>query len=158
MRALSQKTIVKACLWFAGLSGGDLYTFPGPNLFYIGVSLAHIALGVVAVLAAPFLLRRLRGLSRLSKAGVALLTVGAMDGVVVMVVGGTRPHLDFVYLHSILTFAGVLLLAANWLRSRHWLSSTAPKLTAQCAALFLLAFLAALGARYLRINRWDSST
>ncbi|PYY04312.1 MAG: hypothetical protein DMG64_05035 [Acidobacteria bacterium] len=150
--------MTKACLWFAALSGAYLYAFPGPNLFYISISLAHIALGVVAVLAAPFLIHKLRGLSRLGKAAVALLVLGAIDGVVVMVVGGTRPHLDFVYLHSILSFAGVLLLAVNWLRSRQWFSSAGPKLTAQCASLFLVAVLLALEARHLRLKRWETST
>src|SRR5438067_13663512 len=158
MRFLSQKSITKACLWFAALSGAYLYAFPGPILFYISISLAHIALGVVAVLAAPFLIHKLRGLSRLGKAAVALLVLGAIDGVVVMVVGGTRPHLDFVYLHSILSFAGVLLLAAHWMCSRRWLSPAGPKLTAQCAALFLVGILVTLGAHYLRVQRWDTST
>src|SRR5205823_3735674 len=141
-----------------GPSGAYLYAFPGPNLFYISISLAHIALGVVAVLAAPFLIHKLRGLSRLGKAAVALLVLGAIDGVVVMVVGGTRPHLDFVYFHCILSFAGVLLLAAHWMRSRRWLSPAGPKLTAQCAALFVVGILVTFGAHYLRVQRWDAST
>ena len=158
MRFLSQKSIIKACLWFAALSGGYLYAFPGPNLFYIGLSLAHIALGVIVILAAPFLVRKLRELSSLGKAGVAFLALGAVDGVIVMVVGGTRPHLDYVYLHSILSFVGVLLLVANWLRSREWFSSAGPTLIGQCAALFLVAILLALGARYLRVTQWAAST
>jgi len=158
MRALSQKTIAKAFLWFAALSGAYLYAFPGPNLFYISISLAHIAVGVVAVLVAPFLVRKLRMLSRLAKAGVALLILGAIDGVIVMVVGGSRPQLDFVYLHSILSFAGVLLLLANWLRSRQWFASAAPKLAVQCAGLFLVAGLLTVVVHYSRVQRWAVST
>ena len=158
MRALSQKTIAKAFLWFAALSGAYLYAFPGPNLFYISISLAHIALGVVAVLVAPSLARKLRVLSRLAKAGIALLTLGAIDGVIVMVVGGSRPHIDFVYFHSLLSFAGVLLLLGNWLRSRHLFAPAAPKLAVQCAALFLIVGLMALGAHYWRVKRWAAST
>ncbi|HWY69477.1 MAG TPA: tetratricopeptide repeat protein [Terriglobales bacterium] len=158
MRALSQKTIAKAFLWFAALSGAYLYAFPGPNLFYISISLAHIALGVVAVLAAPFLIRTVRLLSRLARAGVVLLILGAIDGVIVMVVGGSRPHLEFVYLHSILSFAGVLLLLANWLRSKQWFASAAPRLTVQCAVMFLVAALLVVGAHYWRVKRWAAST
>ena len=158
MRALSQKSIAKACLWFTALSGAYLYAFPGPNLFYIGLSLAHIGLGVIAVLVAPFLIRKLQGLAALTKAGVILLVLGALAGVVVMIVGGTRPHLIYVYLHSILSFAGVLLLVAHWLRSREWLSHAPAKLTAQCAALVAVAVLLAWGAHSWRVKRWDAST
>ena len=158
MRAVSQKNIVKACLWFAALSGAYLYAFPGPNLFYIGLSLAHIALGVVTVLVAPFLIRKLRGLTTLAKAGVALLIVGALEGVVVMVVGGTRPHLVYVHIHSILSFAGVLLLAASWLRSKGWFAAAPAKLTAQCVVLFALVVFLGWGAHYLRVKRWETST
>ena len=121
MRALSHKSIAKACLWFTALSGAYLYAFPGPNLFYIGLSLAHIGLGVIAVLIAPFLIRKLQGLAGLTKAGVILLVLGALAGVVVMIVGGTRPHLLYVYLHSILSFAGV---AGSEVHAAHAASKT----------------------------------
>ncbi len=157
MRTFPLQTAAKAFLWFAALSGAYLYAFPGPNLFYIGLSLAHIALGVVAVVAAPWLLRRLHEISPLAKAAIAFLVVGAIAGSVVMVVGGTRPHLVYVYVHAVSSFAGAFLLLVQWLRSKNWLSSATPKLGLQCAVLLIFAILLGWVARYSRTSRWNAS-
>src|SRR5690348_4585502 len=115
MERVSASKLAKSFVWFGALSGIYLYAFPAPNLFYIGLSLAHVALGVVAALAAIVFIGKLKFFSRLVKAGSALLALGAIDGIIIMVVGGTRPHLIYLWLHAILSFAGVLLLLASWL-------------------------------------------
>src|SRR6185437_14045732 len=126
--------LAKYFLWFGALSGIYLYAFPAPNLFYIGLSLAHVGLGVLAIVAAPFVMRKLRGLDRLAKSGIALLVVGVLAGVVIMIVGGTRPHLIYLLVHAIFSFAGGLLLLISWLRANNWLSRVPARLMAQCAA------------------------
>jgi len=141
MARVSPGTLAKYFLWFGALSGIYLYAFPAPNLFYIGLSLAHVGLGVLAIAVAPFLLRRLRGLDRLTKSGIALLVLGVLAGIVIMIVGGTRPHLVYLFLHAIFSFAGVLLLLFSWLRGKNWVSAVPAKLAAQCAALFAIAAL-----------------
>ena len=150
--------LAKYFLWFGALSGIYLYAFPAPNLFYIGLSLAHVALGVLAVVASPWLLRKLRGLSRLAKSGIAFLALGVIAGIIVMVVGGTRPHLVYLYLHGILSFLGVLLLLAAWLRGKSWFAAAPAKLVAQCAVLFAAAILVGWAAHYARVQRWSVST
>jgi tetratricopeptide (TPR) repeat protein len=158
MKAPALTKLAKSFLWFAGMSGAYLYTFPAPNLFYIGLSLAHIGLGAVAVAAAPFLYRKIRGLSGLAKAGVAFIALGAAFGIAIMILGGTRPHSIYLYLHAIFSFAGVLLLLANWLCTKNLLSNAPGKLATQCVLMFAIATLVGWGARNIRIKRWDTST
>ena len=158
MERVSAIKLAKCFLWFGALSGIYLYAFPAPNLFYIGLSLAHVVLGVVAAAAAFFFVRKLNCFSRLVKAGSALLALGAIDGIIVMAVGGTRPHLIYLWLHAILSFAGSLLLLASWFRRRGWFASEPRKLAVQCALLFVVAILLGGAARYSRISRWNAST
>src|SRR5690349_24600066 len=103
MVRVSAINLAKYFLWFGALSAIYLYAFPAPNLFYIGLSLAHVGVGVVALVASVFLLRKLACFSPLVKAGTALILLGALAGVVVMIVGGTRPHLAYLWLHAILS-------------------------------------------------------
>ncbi|HWC16723.1 MAG TPA: tetratricopeptide repeat protein [Terriglobales bacterium] len=158
MERVSAPKLAKYFLWFGALSGIYLYAFPAPNLFYIGLSLAHVGLGVVALVAGLIFIRKLSCFSRLVKAGGALILLGAGAGVVVMAIGGTRPHLFYLWLHAILSFAGVLLLWAGWFRRRGWFANEPGKLAIQCALLFLVAILIGWVARDSRINRWNAST
>ncbi|HEX7962901.1 MAG TPA: multiheme c-type cytochrome, partial [Terriglobales bacterium] len=151
-------TAVKAFLLFGALSGVYLYAFPAPNLFYIGVSLAHVGVGVLAVLAAPFLLKRLRECTLIARVGWALIAIGTLAGLVIMFIGATRPHLIYLYVHLVLSFAGVLLLFAAWLRARGRLSQARPVFAMQVLALFAVAVALSFGARNLRVKRWDAST
>src|SRR5690348_5624123 len=148
MERVSAINLAKYFLWFGALSGIYLYAFPAPNLFYIGCSLAHVGVGVVAAVAAIFFIRKLECFSRLVKAGSALLALGAIDGIIVMAVGGTRPHLVYLWLHATLSFAGALLLLASWFRRRGWFASQPSKLAVQCALLFVVAILIGGAARY----------
>src|SRR5690348_5979056 len=141
MERVSASKLAKSFVWFGALSGIYLYAFPAPNLFYIGLSLAHVGFGVLAIAAAPFVLRKLRGLDRLAKSGIALLVLGVVAGIVIMIVGGTRPHLVYVFLHAALSFAGVLLLLVSWLRGRNWISAVPKKLAAQSVGVFAIAAL-----------------
>ena len=149
---------VRAFLVFGAVSGAYLYAFPAPNLFYIGLSLAHVGAGVLAVLTAPFLLKKLRACSLLVRVGWALIGIGALAGVVLMFIGATRPHLFYLYIHLTLSFAGVLLLIGNWLRTRGAFSSLQPVFAMQVVALFAVAFALSFGARTLRIKGWEAST
>ncbi|HVH86501.1 MAG TPA: tetratricopeptide repeat protein, partial [Terriglobales bacterium] len=158
MERVSVTNLAKFLLWFGTLSGIYLYAFPAPNLFYIGLSLAHVGLGVVAATAAVIFIRRLTCFTRLVKAGATLILLGVLAGVIVMVIGGTRPHLIYLWLHAILSFAGALLLLGSWLRRRGWFSAEPDKLAFQCALLFVAAVVLGWGARYARVNRWNAST
>jgi tetratricopeptide (TPR) repeat protein len=148
----------KIFLCFAAVSGAYLYAFPAPNLFYIGLSLAHVGLGVLALLAAPFLLRKLRRMKRLESAGVGLIALGVVAGIIIMLVGGTRPHLVYVYLHAIFSFAGALLLLISWLRRKNWLPAAPAMVAIEGAGIFILAAVLGWGAHYARAQRWAVST
>jgi tetratricopeptide (TPR) repeat protein len=153
-----KSTAVRAFLFFGAVSGAYLYAFPAPNLFYIGLSLAHVGAGVLAVLAAPFALKKLRACSFLARIGWGLIAIGALAGVVLMFIGATRPHLFYLYIHLTLSFAGVLLLFANWLRTRGTFSNLRPVFAMQLVVLFAVAVALSFGARSLRVRGWEAST
>ena len=158
MVRVSAINVAKYFLWFGALSGIYLYAFPAPNLFYIGLSLAHVGVGVVALAAAVFLVRKLACFSRLVKAGTTLTFLGAFVGVVIMIVGGTRPHLVYLWLHAILSFAGTLLLLAAWLRRQSWFAKTPAQLWIRYACFLALSIFLGWAAHYARVNRWAAST
>src|SRR5262245_66214258 len=70
-----------------------VYIFPAPTLSYIGAVLAHLALGIVAVL---FLMSKLREIftpgSLKRNSGWIMIVVGAAVGVVLMFIGTSRPR------------------------------------------------------------------
>jgi tetratricopeptide (TPR) repeat protein len=151
-------TAVRAFLFFGAISGAYLYAFPAPNLFYIGLSLAHVGVGVLAVLAAPFVVRKLRGCGLLARIGWGLIAVGALAGVVLMFIGATRPHMLYLYIHLTLSFAGVLLLFADWLRSLKVLSPVSRVFAVQVVALLVVSIALSVAARRLRVKSWEAST
>ena len=151
-------TAVRAFLLFGAISGVYLYAFPAPNLFYIGVSLAHVGAGVVAILAAPFLIRKLRDCGLLARIGWGLVAIGALAGAVLIFIGTTRPHLIYLYIHLAFSFTGVLLLFAAWLRSLDVFSPVRRVFAMQVLALFVVAVALSFGARSLRVKRWEAST
>ncbi|HEY6338831.1 MAG TPA: multiheme c-type cytochrome, partial [Candidatus Sulfotelmatobacter sp.] len=104
---------------FLVLSAAYLYAFPQPNLFYAAVVLLHAFAGVLAtILLLSTLLRRLRAGSFSSRAGWLFIAAGAVLGVILIKTGTSRPEWNKLYLHIVISLAGVGLLIAAWLGSR----------------------------------------
>src|ERR1700740_1905529 len=101
------------------VSAAYLYTFPQPNILYAGAVLLHAAGGVLAtVLLIPALFRLLRRGNLLSRIGWILIIVGAVLGLVLIKTGTPRAEWNKLYLHILVSVAGVALLVADWIGRR----------------------------------------
>ncbi len=153
--SFSQFFTGRALSWllpFLVISAGYLYAFPQPTIFYAGVVLLHAFLGVVAaVLLVPALIRILRNGRSLSRAGWLLVAAGAALGLILIKTGTPRAEWNWLYLHIVISLAGIGLLIADQVGQRaRWLVSNPGAsilLTAICLALLAGA---GYGARYVR--------
>ncbi len=142
---------------FLVLSAAYLYAFPQPNVFYAGIVLLHAVAGVVAtVLLLFFLFRLLRDSSVTSRLGWLLLLGGGILGCILIYTGTPRADWNWLYLHIILSLAGVGTLFAERRGERGWLGSGAGAAVIRTA--ICLGVLAALGASawYVRTSRWQN--
>src|SRR5436309_3080634 len=151
----SQRALTRLIV-FLTISAAYLYTFPQTNIFYAAVVLLHALAGVLAaVLLAARLGRLLRQGSVVTRSGWALVAAGALLGAIQVKLGTSRPEWKWLYLHIILSIAGVGLLFADWVGKRGWLAESSR--TAITRVVICLLALAGLGyaARYIRGSRWE---
>ena len=151
----SQRALTRLIV-FLTISAAYLYTFPQTNIFYAAVVLLHALAGVLAaVLLAARLGRLLRQGSVVTRSGWALVAAGALLGAIQVKLGTSRPEWKWLYLHIILSIAGVGLLFADWVGKRGWLAESSR--TAITRVVICLLALAGLGyaARYIRESRWE---
>jgi tetratricopeptide (TPR) repeat protein len=146
---------------FLAISAAYLYTFPQPNILYAGVVLLHALGGVlVAILLIPAFARLMRSGGLSSRVGWLLIAAGAVLGLILIKTGTPRTEWNKLYLHIVISVAGVGLLVAGWLGSRDS-SDPAPLASRMAAgavrAAICLAILAgvAYGARYTR-ESWQT--
>jgi Flp pilus assembly protein TadD len=143
------------------ISAAYLYTFPQANVFYAGVVLLHAVGGVfAAVLLIPSFLRLVRQGSLSSRAGWLLVATGAIVGLILIKTGTPRTEWNKLYVHILVSIAGVGLLVAGWIgsRSSSEIGPLGSRLTASAIRVVVcLAVLAAIGygARYIR-GSWQS--
>ena len=146
---------------FLAISAAYLYTFPQPNILYAGVVLLHAA-G-----------RRARGDSSgsafcspaptgsfSSRAGWLLIAAGAVVGLILIKTGTPRTEWNKLYLHIVISLAGVGLLVAGWLGRRgssERRQSRSRMAAGAVRAAICLALLAGIGygARYVR-ESWQT--
>src|SRR5450631_1578106 len=141
---------------FLVLSAAYLYTLPQPNILYAGVVLLHALGGVlVAILLVPVFVRLMRTGSFSSKLGWLLIAAGAILGLILIKTGTPRTEWNKLYLHIVISLAGVGLLIAGWLGQRGPRESSLGAAVVRGAVC--LAMLAGIGygARYLR-ESWQT--
>jgi Flp pilus assembly protein TadD len=146
---------------FLSLSAAYLYTFPQANIFYAAIVLLHAAGGVLAVIfLVPLLYRLLRSGPLAARAGWLLMAAGATVGLILLKTGTSRTEWNKLYLHIVLSLAGVGLLIAGRLSVRA--SSEAQPVGSRLAAgairvVICLLVLAGVGygARYIR-ESWQT--
>src|SRR5450631_2324234 len=141
---------------FLVLSAAYLYTFPQPNILYAGVVLLHALGGVlVAILLVPVFVRLMRTGSFSSKLGWLLIAAGAILGLILIKTGTPRTEWNKLYLHIVISLAGVGLLIAGWLGQRGPRESSLGAAVVRGAVC--LAMLAGIGygARYVR-ESWQT--
>src|SRR6184192_108517 len=145
-----------ALLVFLVVSATYLYTFPQPNIFYAVIVLLHATTGVVAaVMLAIFFFRLLRNGSFAARAGWVLLAAGAVIGIVLIKTGTPRVEWNWLYVHILLSLAGVGILFADWAGNRGWLGIGAARAVLRLAICLLALAGLGYGARYVRESRWQ---
>ncbi len=150
----SRSFVARALSWLLALlvvSAVYLYTFPQPNILYAGVVLLHALGGVfAAILLIPAFLRLLRTGSIVSRIGWLLFAAGAILGLILIKTGTPRSEWNRLYLHIVISAAGVGLLLASWLGSRGWLGAGAGSVALRTALCLLAVAGIGYGARYVR--------
>src|SRR5258706_8637687 len=87
-----------------------LAAFATPSLFYFANVALHVLLGIVlAVVAMRRAVRARDALSRMGWSAAILLGAGTLSGLVVTVIGATRPHRWLLHAHIGLMVAGTAL-------------------------------------------------
>ena len=146
---------------FLAISATYLYAFPQADLFYAAVVLLHAAGGVLAaILLVPPLIRLRRNGSFSARAGWALIAAGAVMGLILIKTGTPRSEWNKLYLHVVISLAGVGLLFADWLGRRRAAEPGANPSPVGLAAVRVVVCLAVLagiayGARYMR-GTWQT--
>jgi len=146
---------------FLAISAAYLYTFPQANVFYAGVVLLHALAGLAAaVLLVPSLIRLLRTGPLSTRVGWLLIAAGAVLGLILIKTGTPRTEWNKLYLHILLSVAGIALLIAGRWSARS--DSESRPLGSRLAvgvmrAVVCLALLAGVGysSRYIR-ESWQS--
>src|SRR5579862_3162977 len=99
---------------FLTISAVYLYAFPQPNIEYAGVVLLHAFGGLLV----PALIRLLRSGTFFTRFGWLLIAAGAVLGLILIKTGTPRSEWNKLYIHMVISLAGVGLLAADWLGRR----------------------------------------
>ncbi|MCU1297050.1 MAG: Tetratricopeptide repeat protein [Acidobacteriaceae bacterium] len=151
------RRMLAGLLGFLFISAVYLYGFPQPNVFYAGVVLLHVLAGIAASVLIIFrFFRLLRDGSFISRIGWLLITGGAVFGLILIKTGTPRAEWNWLYLHMIVSLAGVGLLFADWAGKRGWLSPAVGGAVLRSAICLLLLSGLSLGAKYLRESRWQN--
>ncbi len=117
-QALSDRTL-SWLIAFLVISAAYLYSFPQPNVFYAVVVLLHAMGGVLAtILLVPMLFRLLQRGSWFARVGWLLIAAGAILGLVLIKTGTPRSEWNRLYIHILISLAGVGFLIAGRLGNR----------------------------------------
>jgi Tfp pilus assembly protein PilF len=149
--------VVPGLIAFLFISAVYLYTFPQPNVFYAAIVLLHAVTGTVAtVLLAIFLFPLLRDKSIASRLGWLLLGGGAVVGLILIKTGTPRVQWNLLYVHILLSLAGVGIVFAEWAGKRGWLARGIGGSIVRCSICLLVLVGLGAGARYVRESRWQN--
>src|SRR6266849_8574892 len=155
-----QRAIARQVLFwlliFVVVSAGYLYTFPQPNVFYAVVVLLHALSGIVAtILLVGTLVQLLRSGDVLSRTGWLLIVAGAILGLLLIKTGTARTEWKWLYLHIVISLAGVGLLVADWAGRRGWMLSGTASASVRVAICLLALIGLGYAARYIR-ESWQA--
>ena len=155
MRIESSKRWLSRFLILLALTAFYLYGFPSATITYAVVDLLHVAIGIlVFLLLLAFLVPLVWNGTALARFGWILLAAGTLLGLVLVKIG-TRHYLwNWLYAHIVLCVLGVLLLLADWLRSKGWLGQTITTQALRLASLVLATFAISAGLWFVREVVW----
>ena len=152
-----RRMIDRSLVWmvvFLAVSAGYLFTYPEPNVIYAIVVVMHAFVGLVLTLVfVPKIFGLLRNSTWAARAGWILVMTGGVVGVILIKTGTPHSEWNKLYLHIVLSVAGVGFLAGSLLSRNHPGLATAALRT--CLCLVVLGGLS-YGSYRIR-DRWQSS-
>jgi tetratricopeptide (TPR) repeat protein len=155
MRIESSKRWLARFLIFLALTAVYLYGFPSATITYAAIDLLHVAAGLlVFLLLLAFLVPLVWNGTALSRFGWILLAAGTLLGVVLIKIGTPHYLWNWLYAHIVLCILGMLLLLADWLRSKGWLGQTVTAQALRFASLVLAMFAISTGLWFVREVGW----
>jgi Flp pilus assembly protein TadD len=133
-----------------------LLAFPYASLFYEGIVILHIFLGVgFLILVLPGLRQLLRGRSHAEKLGWIILIVGGTVGAALIFTGARRSEWRVLYSHELITALGCAVLLWVWTGRRGWLHGRAWRGITRFATCLALIAAVAAGAWWMRTVPWQ---
>jgi tetratricopeptide (TPR) repeat protein len=154
--APARRRFWSALFGFLIASAGYLYPFPQANIFYAVIVLLHALAGALGTLWLALRVRSLcRNASPVARSGWLLLSAGAVLGLVLIKIGTARAEWNWLYLHIVLSLAGVGLLFADWVRRRGWLAFGAAGSALRVTICLLVLAIVGYAAHYIRESRWQ---
>src|SRR4051794_27988773 len=158
LRNLIGRRALPWLLAFLFVSAVYLYAFPQANVFYAGVVLCHVLVGVVAsIYLFVLLLRLFRESSLLARFGWILIAASALLGLALIKLGTSRDEWNWLYLHIGLATVGSIILFADWAGRRGWLAAGMGRAALRYAICLIALAGLATGAWYSRNVRWQNS-
>ena len=138
------------------LSAIYLVAFPNATLFYEGIVILHIFVGVgFLVLVVPGAAQLLRGRSAAEKAGWIFLIAGGAVGAALIFTGARRSEWPLLYSHELITGLGCAVLLWIWSGTRGWLRGGPMLGVVRFAACLVLISGVAAGAWWVRTVPWQ---
>src|SRR5215470_15049741 len=145
-------------LVFLALSAIYLYAFPAATIPYGATVLFHASAGMLlALLLIPILRWAFREKSLAVGFGWLLLTAGTILGLLLIRIGTPHRFRTWLYLHIVLSAAGVLLLGTHWLAERGTFGKGFSGAATTFALLTLVLIGVSAGSWWVREIAWKKA-
>ena len=145
------------CLTAAlALSAFILYSWPTPTIWYEGIVLLHLLLGVALLLIAiPYLAKLMRQGTLAQRAGWVVLLVGGALGAAIIYTGARRQEWDLLYSHIVISILACAILVSATAGRRGWLAASTAKSILRLGLCVAVAAGIAAGSWALRTIPWN---
>lgn len=135
-----------------------LYAWPTPTIWYEGIVLLHLLLGVtLLVIAIPCLAKLMRQGTVAERAGWIVLLVGGALGAAIIYTGARRQEWNLLYAHILVSILACAILAFAVAGRRGWLAMGAAKSALRFALCIAIAAGLSAGAWWLRTVPWNDA-
>ncbi len=153
------KRVRSSCVLLLTATSLYLYALPTATIPYFLSVLLHVAAGILLTVLLLPLLARLKTCPGgwLGRLGWVLMASGAGIGVALIKIGTPHRLWNWLYAHILLCVAGVVFLAAAWMKQRGWLGRGALQGLLRFAALVLVTAAIGAGAWWAREVAWKKA-
>ena len=158
IRGLTLPKIVGSLTIALAVSAFILYAWPTPTIWYEGLVLLHLLLGVVLLLIAiPCLAKLMRQGTLAERTGWIVLLVGGALGAAIIYTGARRQEWNLLYAHILVSILACAILAFAVAGQRGWLALGTAKAALRFALCIAIAAGLAAGAWWLRTVPWNDA-